>query len=81
MPFITASVNILFVSWNDALDKNESVSKLALVIPKIIGLATAGLPPLSNTSLLTLVNSLISILVPGNKSLSPDSRTVIFLSI
>ena len=33
LPLIAASVNTLAVSWNDAADKNESVSNATLVIP------------------------------------------------
>ena len=42
LPLIAASVKIRVVSWKDAADKNESLLKLALVIPSKIGLPTAG---------------------------------------
>ena len=41
-PFIAASVNTLAVSWNDAADKKESVSKATLVIPSKTFLPFAG---------------------------------------
>ena len=37
-PWTAASVKTLVVSWNDAAEINESVWRLALVIPKSIGL-------------------------------------------
>ena len=55
-PFIAASVKTLVVSWNDAADKNESVSRDALVIPNKIGLPTAGCFPSFNASLFNSVN-------------------------
>ena len=61
-PLIEASVNTLVVSWNEAADKNDGVSRDALVIPKIIGLATAGLPCLNKISLLAAVKSDVSTL-------------------
>ena len=42
LPLIAASVNTRVVSWNDAADKNESVSRDALVIPSNTGLPVAG---------------------------------------
>ena len=42
LPLIAASVRTRVVSWNDAADKNDSVSRDAFVIPKIVGIPTAG---------------------------------------
>ena len=45
LPLIAASVKIRVVSWNEAADKNESVSSAALVIPSNNGLPIAGTFP------------------------------------
>ena len=37
LPLIAASVNTFVVSWKEAEDKNDSVSRAALVIPKTLG--------------------------------------------
>ena len=68
LPLIDASVNTLVVSWNDAADKNESVSKDALVIPNKIGLPIAGRLPSIIAFWLTSANSLILTTLPIKKS-------------
>ena len=55
LPLIAASVNTRVVSWNDAADKNDSVSRDALVIPKIVGIPTAGRLPRAIASPFTRV--------------------------
>ena len=45
LPLTAASVSILVVSWNDAALRNESVSKLAFVIPSKTALPLAGTFP------------------------------------
>ena len=72
LPFIAASVKIRVVSWNDAADKNESVSRDAFVIPSNTGLPTAGILPLIIVSLLPSVNSLKFTKDPGKNLVSPD---------
>ena len=67
LPLIAASVNILVVSWNDAADKKESVSKAALVMPNKIGFPRAGVFPLIIVSLLPSVNSRKLTKLPGKK--------------
>ena len=81
LPLIAASVKTLVVSWKDAAERNESLSRAAFVIPRINGLATAGCFPASNTSLLAFVNSTIEILLPGIKEVSPPSTIKTFLNI
>ena len=44
------------VSWKDAADKKESVSREAFVIPSNTGRPVAGWPPLSSTSLFASLN-------------------------
>ena len=44
-PIVADSVRIRVVSWNDAAEMKLSVSSAALVIPRRIGSASAGLPP------------------------------------
>ena len=65
VPLIEASVSTLVVSWKDAADKNESGSNASLVIPRRIGLPTAGFLPVRIASLLTSVNSLIPTTEPS----------------
>ena len=67
LPLIAASVKIRVVSWNDAADKNESVSSAALVIPSKIGFPRAGFLPLMIASLLPSVNSRKLTSAPGMK--------------
>ncbi|MNH35291.1 hypothetical protein D3C79_959640 [compost metagenome] len=52
LPLIAASVKTRVVSWKDAADRKESVSRDALVIPSSTGLATAGSLPARIASLL-----------------------------
>ena len=66
-PLIAASVKILVVSWNDAADKNESVSNAALVIPKRIGIPVAGFLPTITASLLPAENSRKLTRLPGKR--------------
>ena len=81
LPLIAASVKTFVVSWNDAPDKNESVSKAAFVIPKTSGLQTAGFLPSSKAALFFSVNSTTETFVPLIKSVSPESIIKTFLSI
>ena len=76
LPLIAASVNTRVVSWKDAADKKESVAREAFVIPRRIGLATAGSPPASIAFALSASKLLTSIYSPGKKSVSPDSSTL-----
>ena len=50
-PLIAASVKIRVVSWNEAADKNESVSREAFVIPSNTGFPKAGFLPAITASL------------------------------
>ena len=56
LPRTAASVNTLAVSWNDAADKKESVSKATLVIPSNTFLPLAGFLPASLAALFALLN-------------------------
>ena len=44
LPLIAASVRTRVVSWNEQADKNESLPRAALVIPRINGLAIGNVP-------------------------------------
>lgn len=77
LPFIAASVRILVVSWNDAADKNESVSSDAFVIPSNTGLPIAGRFPCNNNSLFVSVNVDNDTRVPSNNVESPSSTILI----
>ena len=81
LPRIDASVKILVVSWNDAADKNESVSSDALVIPKRIGRPVAGFLPLMIIYLFPSVNSRKLTRLPGKNVVSPLSTIRILLII
>jgi len=48
LPRVDASVRTRVVSWKDAAEMKLSVSSEALVIPRRIGSASAGLPPASS---------------------------------
>jgi len=69
------------VSWNDADDKNEDVSRAAFVIPRILGTPIAGRLPASNAFSLASVKSITSTLMPGSISVSPPSITKILRNI
>ena len=56
-PLIAASVKTRVVSWKDAADKNDSVSRAALVIPNTNGDATAGRLPANKAFWLLVVKS------------------------
>src|SRR5262245_46486310 len=45
LPLMAASVRTLVVSWNDAAEMKLSVDRLAFVMPRSSGSATAGCPP------------------------------------
>ena len=77
MPLIAASVKILVVSWNDAADKNESVSSDAFVIPNNTGLPVAGCLPSRINSLFVSVNLPKDTNVPSNNFESPSSNILI----
>ncbi len=81
LPRIAASVRTRVVSWKDAADKKELVSREALVIPIRTGRDVAGIPPEITISLLASVKSEISISVPGRRSVSPGSMTRTLRSI
>ena len=78
---IAASVRTLVVSWNEAADKKLSVAKAALVIPSNAISPLASSPPNSLTLAFSSSKSNISIIVPGNNSVSPESETFTFLVI
>src|SRR5574344_2694800 len=81
LPLIAASVNTLVVSWNDAADKKESVSKLDLVIPKIIGYAVAGTLPSKIIGLFFSINLQRETVKPATISVSPESVILTLLII
>ena len=76
---IEASVKILVVSWNDAADKNDSVSRDAFVIPSNTGRATAGCLPSFKTCLFNSVKAFTLIFVPGRQPVSPLSFFLAFV--
>src|SRR5262245_8453583 len=49
LPLMAASVRTLVVSWNDAAEMKLSVDRLAFVMPRSSGSATAGCPPPPST--------------------------------
>ena len=81
LPRVAASVKILVVSWNEAADKNESVSRDALVIPSITGFPVAGTPPAKITGLFISANSLNGTASPSIRLVSPGSITLILVII
>ena len=78
-PPSAASVNTFVVSWNDADEMNDSLDRLALVIPSNNVVAEAGLgffpladsPPDSSTSSFTATSSALAMMVPSDRSESP----------
>ena len=73
LPLIAASVKTLVVSWNEAAERNDSVSKDALVIPSNRGMATAGVLPDNKAISFFSVKVVMSTFEPVNISVSPPS--------
>ena len=77
-PRAAASVRTLVVSWNDAAEMNDSVVRLALVIPRSSGSERAGFVFSPIALVLTSRNAVRSTFSPSRSSVSPASVTRTF---
>ena len=73
LPLIAASVRTLVVSWKEAAEMKLSVERLALVMPRRSGSATAGCPPSASTRSFSSSKRHFSTWSPIRKSVSPTS--------
>ena len=81
LPLVAASVSILVVSWKDAAERNESVSRDAFVIPRSTRFDVAAFFPSSFAFLFALFISESAYKPPGIKFVSPAVITLAFDSI
>ncbi|MPN40523.1 hypothetical protein SDC9_188061 [bioreactor metagenome] len=81
LPLIAASVRTFVVSWNDAADKNESVSTEAFEIPNNVGPNLAGRLPDNNTPVLISVIRCKLSVCPVVSPVSPPSIITTFFII
>ena len=87
LPFIAASVRTLVVSWKDAAERNDSVLRDALVIPRRTTEPLGRVSHSSPASILLIIlsvstlNSDLSTILPCIISVLPLSSTYIFLVI
>ena len=73
LPSVEASVRTRVVSWKDAAEMKLSVSSEALVMPRRIGSASAGLPPASSMRLFSREErGAIDLLAPEVLACRPD---------
>src|SRR5262245_7633768 len=73
LPLMAASVRTLVVSWKDAAEMKLSVDRLAFVMPRSSGSATAGCPPPPRTRWFSSSKRHFSTWSPIRNSVSPTS--------
>ena len=64
-------MSTLVVSWKEAAERKDSVASEALVIPRIVSSALAGVPPSSLTFLLSRLSLWRSSSAPGRSVVEP----------